>query len=370
MNFSTENLARVFAEDGKYEGFRRLASDLVRGNQLYDYDDAGNKVSVSKREANGAVRRVFMEVCGLTEDDLRSNKRRKRAEEQHKYEIYEIIEEDIEFKVQEGFQDSEWFNRLVDQRNVALGDANEFVSNENQYFVVTEVSGDNHDITMQQLMPGQSYMVKTTAHAVKIGKDIDLVILGRVAYSDWIQKISDAFVQDTQKRVFDAVYGAEEKLPTGDTFKKTGTLSSTTKDSFDELLENVSAANNAEVLICGTKTALKKLNSLADINWISDGQKDAVATMGRLSDYEGTELVEAPQRFKVGTFEKMLPNNKLLVFARTDDKFVKFVDEGETEISEITEKADLQDDFETYEVQRRYGVGTVLGQYFGVWTIE
>ena len=52
-----------------------------------------------------------------------------------------------------------------------------------------------------------------------------------------------------------------------------------------------------------------------------------------------------------------------------DNKFCKFVDVGETEIVEVTEKADRADDFMTYEVQREMGIACIFDRYFGVWTI-
>ena len=108
-NFSTQNLREVFAEENKYENFRSIASNLIRGNAIYELDDNGNERTVSKTDANKAIRKVFMEVCGLTEDDLKSKKKRLRAEELHGIELFEIIEEDIEFRINEGWQNSEFF---------------------------------------------------------------------------------------------------------------------------------------------------------------------------------------------------------------------------------------------------------------------
>lgn len=146
MNFSTQNLHTVFAEEGKYENFRNLCFNLVRKNDIYELDNDGNERKVSRTDANRAVRKVFMDVCGLSEEDLKSAKKRKRAENAHKYEIFEIIEEDIDFYINEGFQQSEWFNNLVDGRNLALGDANEFEIPDKSMLVVAEIARGHHDI--------------------------------------------------------------------------------------------------------------------------------------------------------------------------------------------------------------------------------
>lgn len=372
IRFSTENLRNVFAEENKYESFRSVASNLVRGNDIYELDDEGNERKVSKRQANEAIRKVLMEVCGLAEEDLKSKKKRIRAEQLHAVEVYEIIEEDIDFIINEGFQNNEWFDQFVEMKSHALGDANEFIMpEEKKYLIVGDVSGDHHDVTMQQLEQGETFMVKCANHAVKIGKDIDLIILGRYDYSKMVSKVAEAFAKDIQDGIFADVYAASAKLPSGSTFKKSGTLSSSTKANFDELIENVEIANDSEVIIMGTKVALKKITALADVDWATPDQKESIANTGRLGSYEGTTLMEIPQRLQIGgSFQKLIPNDKLLIMPAGGDNFVKFFDEGETWIHEITEKADLKGDFQTYEVQRAYGHEIILGRYFGEWTLE
>ena len=364
-NFSTENLRNVFAEENKYENFRHIASNLVRGNAIFELDNEGNERRVSNADANKAIRRVFMDICGLSEDDLRSRKKRHRAEKLHGVEIYEIIEEDIDFIVNEGFQNNEWFEQFVEMKSHALGDANSFYEETEQYLIVGDVSGDHHDVTIQQLGAGQEFSVKCKNHAVKIGKDIDLIILGRYDYSKMVQKIADAFVKDVQDGIFADVYAASAKLPAN--FKKTGTLAAATKANFDQLIEDVEIYNDCAVMLVGTKTALKKITALADVDWATPEQKESVTNTGRLGHYEGTTLMEVPQRLSLdGTFTKLVPNNKILVLPVLTDKFVKFFDEGETEIYEVT---DHKDDFQTYEVQRAYGHEIMLGRYFGEWTL-
>lgn len=368
-NFSTQNLRNVFAEENKYDSFRRVASNLVRGIDTFELDEDGNERRVTAADANKAIRKVFMQICGLSEEDLKSRKKRHRAEMLHGPEIYEIIEEDIDFAINRGFQENEWFNAFVEMKSHALGDANSFYIEDEQYLIVGEVSGDHHDVTMQQIGAGHELHVTCKNHAVKIGKDIDLIILGRYDYNKLVNKVADAFARDITDKIFADVYGAAAKLPSS--LKGTGTLGSSKKADFDELIEEVEIINGSEVVIMGTKNALKKITALADVDWATVAQKESMALNGRLGSYEGTTLVEVPQRLKLGTsFEKLLPNDKLLIMPVKDDKFVKFFDEGETEIYEVTDKAAKKDDFQTYEVQRAYGSEIILGQYFGQWTLE
>jgi len=65
-----------------------------------------------------------MEVCETNENSVKSEKKRKKM--LNKHEIFELIEEDVDFKVETGFHDNEWFLQLVDYKNLALGDDIEF----------------------------------------------------------------------------------------------------------------------------------------------------------------------------------------------------------------------------------------------------
>lgn len=367
-----ENLMKVFSDQTSYTNFRGVASALVRGSEPYIYDTEGNQQKLTRAQANKVMQKTAMSIMHLSPEDLSSRKKRARAIKKYGMDFYEVIEEDIDYYINRGFAENEWFNALVDERNMSLGDAVEFEAEDNSLFVVSDISGDNHDITMQQLPAGKFYTVPVTTHAVKWGKDIDLILLGRVDYQKAVQTIAASFVNDTQKLAYDSIAAAAEALPGGDVFVKTGALSASTKDKFDELIENVSAANNSNVVIYGTKTALKKISNFYNgaADFVADSQKEAIASTGRLGTYEGTQMIEIPQRFKIGSYEKLFDNTKLYVLPVTEDKFIKFVDEGETEIFEVSDKGDLQDDFQTYEVRRNYGVGVVLGRMFGQWTIE
>lgn len=162
---------------------------------------------------------------------------------------------------------------------------------------------------------------------------------------------------------------AGKKLPAQ--FQGTGALSTTTKDKLDTLLEDVSLANDgAQVVIMGTRTGLQQFQKLMDVDWITDDQKRDVATMGRLGYYGPYTLVELPQRFALNdTTKKLLDPKTLFIMPQVEDKFIKFVDVGETEIYEVNEKGARMDDTMKYEVQRAMGVGVQIGRYFGVWQI-
>ena len=126
----------------------------------------------------------------------------------------------------------------------------------------------------------------------------------------------------------------------------------------------------------GTKTALKKMNNLVNnstaVTWMAASQKESIAHTGILGDYEGTDLLEMPQRYNLGDLSAnggLVDNTKLFIMpVGEDNKFIKYINGGET-ILEVNEIGETLNDQQTYEIQRKIGVGTVLSRYFGVWTI-
>ena len=362
----------VFAnlcEDGvtpeeNYEGFKKLTYDLNHNpNEIYD--EEGNKIS--KKEANDAVRKFVFAIMGLNEHSTKRD--RKRAMDRHGIELFEVMEEEIDIKVETGFRESEFFNNYVEQRNLSRGDSQEFWTNEKVILSVTKISGDHHDFTLQRLGSGESYTVTTSVYGIAVGADIDLYLAGRYDWAKLTDQCAAAFVRKVQNDIYAEMMNAGKKLPAQ--FQGTGALSATTKDKLDTILEDVSLANDgAQVVIMGTRTGLQQFQKLMDVDWITDDQKRDVATMGRLGYYGPYTLVELPQRFALNdTTKKLLDPKTLFIMPQVEDKFIKFVDVGETEIYEVNEKGARMDDTMKYEVQRAMGVGVQIGRYFGVWTL-
>ncbi len=369
LSMHVQTVFTNLCEDGvtpeeNYEGFKKLTYDLNHNpNEIYD--EEGNKIS--KKDAEDAVRKFVFAIMGLTEHSTKRD--RKRAMDKHGIELFEVMEEEIDIKVETGFRESEFFNNYVEQRNLSRGDSQEFWTNEKVILSVTKISGDHHDFTLQRLGSGESYTVTTSVYGIAVGADIDLYLAGRYDWAKLTDQCAAAFVRKAQNDIYAEMMNAGKKLPAQ--FQGTGALSTTTKDKLDTLLEDVSLANDgAQVVIMGTRTGLQQFQKLMDVDWITDDQKRDVATMGRLGYYGPYTLVELPQRFALNdTTKKLLDPKTLFIMPQVEDKFIKFVDVGETEIYEVNEKGARMDDTMKYEVQRAMGVGVQIGRYFGVWTL-
>ena len=352
------------------ENIKTLMFDLSEGREIFDAEQ--DRV-IPTKEANEYLAKFCREELGLNE--YSTNREMKRALKSQKgIELMQVIEEVVDYKIKTGWQENEFFNQFVESRNLADGDKNEFWVDQDVILTVARVSGDHHDLTVQRLGAGSSTSLPMSVFAVKVGAFIRDFLLGRKDWSQYTDAVAKAYLKKIQDELYTEFMAASQQIPATSQFNKTGALGAATKDIFDTLIEDVSMTNdNAPVVIMGTKTALKKLNGLVEygnaVTWTADSQKESIAHTGLIGDYEGTALMEIPQRFANNDIAtKLVDNGKLLIMPLVDTKPVKFVDGGETEVT-VDQIAQTMDDRQTYEVTRRMGIGTYITNYFGVWNI-
>ena len=363
MNFSTQHLRNVFAET-PYESVRNLMVDLALGREIV----VDGKV-ISKVEANDKLRKMIYSVLEI-QSDKPTKRERRRAMNKHANELFEVIEETVDVVIEQGFRDNDFFNTYVDRRSIANDDIIEFHATDDTILSVAKVSGQHHDFLLQRLGRGQVFTPTIEVYGAAVGAQIDRYLVGQDDWAALVNAVAKAFQNEIMNQIYTQFVGAINQLPNVPTLKGNGTL---VKATFDDIIENVGAVNGTGVVIMGTKNALKKLNDITDVNWRSVSQKEDVASMGRLGNYEGTPMIEIPQRFaNKAMTQKLFDDKQILIFPDSLDKFVKMVDQGETEIYEITEKGEEHgrwDDVMKYEMTRGFGIGVQLGRYFGSWTL-
>lgn len=364
MNFSAHVL-NVFDEmKTSYEEVKNLMFDLYKD----ELDDG-----ISKREAEDKLREVSLKIFGLNKDS--SRRERERAYRDHARQYFDVIEEVTDWTVSTGLKENEWFNALVNYKNLKDGDTNLFVNEHEEVILsVARMGKRHHDTMLQRLPENTTYSVETDVYGAAVGADIDRYLIGQEDWTKLVDAITKAFVVKIQELIFAEILEAPKKLPAQSEFVQTGALNTTNRKKFNKILQNVSVANdNADVVIMGTMVALQELENLIDVKWVADSQKEDIAKMGRLGNYGRYTLVEIPQRFARNDVTKsMYKDDTLFVFASGDNKLVDMVDVGETLIEEITERGTANSniaDIMKYEVQRELGVSTRIGRYFGSWTI-
>ena len=189
---------------------------------------------------------------------------------------------------------------------------------------------------------------------------------GQVDWSTFVKKIYEAMDLKVNNMLYEAVMSAGDKVLPASQFTKTLQLKAENKDTIIELADDVARANGTDVVIMGTKAALAKLSTIADVNWISNQMKEERHTTGKLGVWEGYQLVEIPQAFAPNDVsKKLVDNNKLLIMPLTDNKFIKMFDEGDAQFYENTDPAKNMDMTIDAEYQQKMGVATVINRKFG-----
>lgn len=353
MNFSA-NVQSVFNNDANdFMAFSQLLTDTARGTQ-----------AVSKEEANAKIVEVFQNVLGIDKNskpgEIRKALRRNQAL------VFDIIEETVQNLLVSGWGSDPFFQRYVDQRNLALGDKNEFYSEDESILSVMRVAGNHHDIIRQRLGAGKVQSISTYWCAVKVYAEFERVLTGAEEFATFVNKMYEAYDRYVKNTLYDAMVGYANSL-TGQ-FKKTGSLNA---DNLNALCDLVSTATGYPVMIMGTRTALSKVTALQNASYISDVMKDEHRRTGLLGMWEGKELVQIPQVFeknKIGSYK--IDNTLLWIMPMTDVKFIKLVNEGDTQLRAITDKDTLMDETYEQEIQTKLGVAVMLNSAFGVWDIE
>lgn len=364
INFSAHVMSVFENLNTDYDAMSNLMSDVALNKVAFDAE-AGREIP--RAEAEAMILDFSRQVLQI--NDIRDRKAVRRAIRDNGRAWFDIIEDTLDLSVDTGLKETEWFQILVEEKSLNYGDRQDFVAEEDGVLAVAKVGESHHDHILQRLVSGQRYTIPTYRYAVKIGADINKFILGETSWEKMVQAITKAFIKMIQEEVYAEVKKAVTALP-ANTFKGTGTL---VKEKFDEIIENVASVNGSDVVIMGTKTALKKLNDLTKVDWIAASQKEAVAKTGILGDYEGTKLIEIPQRFADKSLTtKLFSDTELYIIPNVENKFIKFVDEGDQEVTEVTEKGEAngrQDDMMSLETQRRFGVASVVARNFGAWIL-
>lgn len=179
--------------------------------------------------------------------------------------------------------------------------------------------------------------------------------------------------------LYDALYaalrGAKENL--GANWVKNGALDTANKATLVKLCQDISMATGSEVTIFGARTALSSLTAMADVNWLPEAaKKEYYNNAGILGNFEGFSVAEIGQGLKRGaninsaSVEYQLDTDRLYIIPTSvANKFIKLVNYGETQISQVTDRGVNRDMSYEYEVLYKMGINVILNTVFGVWEI-
>lgn len=268
--------------------------------------------------------------------------------------LFAIIEELLSATVIEGLQGDEFFNSLVDFRNVPAGDELKFdVLDGTDLFVVAEIADGTQGIRRQRLGGVKEVSIPASWKAVRIYEELSRVLSGRVDFNEMIDKVGLSF----RRKLLDDIY-ALWNAATAQQFGGATYFPAAGAYDEEELLDLIShveaAAGGRNATVIGTKKALRTL--APSIQGYSS--KEDIYNMGYYGKFYGSDVVCIPQRHKVGSTAFVMDDNVISIIAG-DEKPLKCVYEGSplAILHDPTTNADLTNEFFYAE---KYGVGIVV----------
>lgn len=276
-------------------------------------------------------------------------------------ELFAFVEEILPYIVNEGLRGDEFFMNMVDERNLAEGDMNEFWTQDKSLFLVGNIAQGSQAVRRQRLNAGSKLSIPTQLKAIKVYEELRRLMAGRVEFSTLVDRVGTSFTQQIRNDIFNCFEGITAATAgLNDTYVKSGSFN---EDTLLDLIDHVEASTGKTATIMGTKKALRKVTTAVQ----SDEAKSDMYNVGYYGKFNGTPMVSVKQVHKIGTDDFMLNDKKLYVLA-ADDKPIKFVNEGTGLLinHESTENADLTQE---YLYAQAYGCGAIFNEKMGIYTL-
>lgn len=240
--------------------------------------------------------------------------------------LFSIVEEILSRTVVEGLQEDDFFNDFVDFRNVAEGDKNLFIIDDNNLFVIDDVADGTQGVRRQRLGGSTEISIPTSMKMVRIYEELNRVLAGRVDFNHFIDVVADSYRKKILTDIYTLWSGITANDLGGAAYYPSVVVSGTYSE--DDLLDTIAhveaAAGGKAATILGTKKALRKLQESIQC----DGAKEELHNYGYYGKFYGTPCVAMPQRHQVGSTNFVF-DDKILTVIAGDSKMIKFVYEGD-----------------------------------------
>ena len=275
--------------------------------------------------------------------------------------MFEIIEEIVNVSIEENVIDSPFMNTFVEIKNRRLGDKTVFYS-EGGLLSVATFAGNHWDTNRQAIDLGEEITLPKEWYFIHVYDELERFLLGITNLEKLIDKIYKSFNKAIQDRIYAMFQNVSNAIPAE--FIASGN----SEEAVGVLCDKVQAAGGySNLIIAGTKGALRKLAGVVPDKYFADSQREAKANSGSISEWEGNSLMVIPQTLKSGTFELALNDNQLFIMGG-DVKPIKMEIIGDTRTDMDTTGKKNNDMTIDMQIQTLIGLGMVLPQYFGVFT--
>lgn len=358
-----EAIQRVFAEEKTFMDFSKLCTDLVKG-KVENYSDAA---------ANAVILSKMRDICGVSGSPDIYEVRRAMNKTANREAFFEIIVDTVEDTLVTGWQASPFWNMYVDYKSYKLGQTNSYYVPDNTEIVVSELATSNHDITRQRLGAGREFSITVRNYGAKVYIEAERYLMGVEDWSALIDKISLAYTRLINTLLHDAVMSAGATLPSPTQWNLTCQMVKADRPKLIKLLSDVKIATGTTPVIMGTEIALSQLDQMGKLEYATmpNSAREEIYRTGRIGQLDQYKLVEIPQAFAPSDSSTYLVDDtKLLIMPGNIDKFVKFYDEGETQIKEVNDRNTNYDNTFEYELIRKFGIAVITNTRFGTVTIK
>ena len=314
----------------------------------------------SANDANEALRQAFIEMNGG------STKINAKTFRDHP-ELFQIIEEILPVKIEEGLRGDESIFSLVDYRNEAAGDETRFWIEDRSELVVANIADGSTSVRRQRIDAGQYVTFDAQLRAIKVYEEMSRLMAGRIDFNTLMDRLSQAFTRQMRNDMLATLEGVTSStIGLNETYVKGGTFDAAV---LRELIDHVEAATGKTATILGTKAGLGAIadSSANAVALTSSSAKEDLYNLGYFGKFSATPMVAMRQFHKVGTDTFGLNDKKILVVAG-DDKPIKMLNKGEALMiaNDSLSNADLTRE---YLFAQAYGCGAAFAQRMGIYTM-
>ena len=274
--------------------------------------------------------------------------------------VYSLIEELIPTIIDEGFKDEDVIFSLVDYRNIADGDEQEFEIEGKSLFAVADAAAGIKGVRRQRIDESQRVTVKTSMKIARVYEELNRLLAGRISFDTFVDRLAKSFKQQILADAYKAIDAIATNTVGLNADYVVASNVAGAEDKLLDLIAHIEAATGKTARLYGTKAALRKVPNAV----LSDEAKSDLYNMG----FNGNDMVALRQVHKPGTTKFAMNDNKIFVIAG-GDKPVKVVNEGEGLMLE-GEAADNQDLTKEYVYGQPMGVGVACSEAMGVFTFS
>lgn len=326
----------------------KLAVDETKGMPVPNF---------SSDDRNKKIREKFFEILGTEKPDTMDF-------DEHKYQIFRLIREVVqETLANDGTEIASFNSQFVEEDTIEFGDKKEYEIENNSYFTVGKISGNNWELNRQRVDEGVVITIKTSAYYIKIYEYFKKFLAGRLDWAKLMEKVAQSIKKHKNDFITEKFTEALSGIPA--LYKYSGTYN---ESLILNKISHVAASNKgASITLVGTKEALAKLQKI-DSSALSDKQKEEANENGFLGKWKGYNCVALPCVYKANTTEFAFSPNMIYILPTVDNKPIKLVNEGKVLVKEINDGTSNMDMTMEYAIIWKMGGAIIFSRAMG--TIE